>query len=63
MVWQESQVGLRIRESFAVDFETPDSYRESYGLLDVTISSGSEGVLMAAVCFPTFFLPSSLLVD
>ncbi len=38
VVLEKSQIGIRIRESFAIDIDRPQDYRESFGMLDVTVS-------------------------
>ncbi len=38
VVLQAAQIGLRIRESYALDIDRLPNYQESMGLLDVRVS-------------------------
>ncbi|VDK28563.1 unnamed protein product [Anisakis simplex] len=38
VVLEEAQIGIRIRESYAVDIDRLPMYQESMGMLDVTLS-------------------------
>ena len=38
VVLEEAQIGLRIRESYAVDIDRMPMYQESMGMLDISLS-------------------------
>ncbi|VDK30534.1 unnamed protein product, partial [Anisakis simplex] len=38
VVLEEAQIGVRIRESYALDIDRLSNYQESMGMLDVTLS-------------------------
>lgn len=61
VVLEEAQIGIRVRESYALDIDRLSNYQESMGMLDVLLSVPPQyGVVSKTSLFFKFIVIASL---